>query len=151
MEVRVRNFKFKVRIENQTLDMYLLQGSVLVSTQDQICLDCVSWARVHDMQVLRKQEKNTFEIRASKCGGQFWRNNVLPSVVVLESDSLAGSLEEEVQKLQRDSKNWSATNMNFISKSSKVSSSPPHTSMWVLVFDVFSLSCSLFFSIFWVL
>ena len=124
-EVRLRNFKYKIQIGNQILDMYLLQGSVLISTQDQICLDCVSWARVKGMRVSRNKQ-NRFEIRASEYGGKFWSNDTLPCVVVLESDSLAGSLDEEIQKLQRDSKNWSATRTSFIQSSKSTSTSSSH-------------------------
>ena len=73
---------------------------------------------------------------------------MLPSVVVLESDSLAGSLEEEIQKLQRDSKNWSATNTNFISKSSKVSSSSSHIDLGARVRCILVV---LFFVFFYIL
>jgi hypothetical protein len=111
-EVRVRNFKYTVQIKNQTLDIYLLQGSMLISSKDQICLDCLSWARVEGMSVSSKKKKDTFEICAKTYGGKFWENSRI-TVVVLQRDSLAGNLEEELRKLQRDSKGWCASDTTF--------------------------------------
>lgn len=67
-----------------------------------------------------KKSKDTFEIHATTYGGKYWNSRNSQGtilVTVVERDSLAGDLDQEIRKLQETSRRWSVntTAKDFVS------------------------------------